>query len=139
MDIRSRIRARRDLDGVRVARDIDKMAAILNAEGLTAPGPRFITARAVMATCPGGLDILDALENASGNRAVAWALKFLGQEAGLDIGDPFTQGMIDRLVADAVLTAEQGANLKAMALQPVVVTRDQVNAAMFNDDGTEKE
>jgi hypothetical protein len=92
-----------------------------------------------MAACPGGIGILDALENASSNRAVAWALKFLGQEAGLDIGDSFTQGMVGQLVSNSVLTAEQGMALKAMALQPVVVSREQVKAAMFNDDGTEIE
>ena len=139
MDIRARILARSDLDTLRADRDLDKLAAALNAEGLMAPRQRFITARAVMAACPGGIDILDALENASANRAVSWALKFLGQEAGLDIGDPFTQGMVDQLVQGHVLTDEQGNALKAMSLQPVVVTRDQVNAAMFNPDGTEKE
>jgi hypothetical protein len=139
MDIRVRILARPDLAGLRSARDLDGLAAALNAEGLLAPQQRFITARAVMAACQGGIDILDALETAAtANRAVAWALKFLGQEAGLDIGDPFTQGMVDQLVAGSVLTAAQGAALKAMALQPVVITRDQVNAAMFNPDGTEK-
>ncbi len=138
MDIRTRILARRDLDDLRTARNVDALAVALNAEGLMAPQRRFVTARAVMATCTGGLAILDALEQAASDRAVAWALKFLSQEAGLDIGDPFTQGMIDTLVTTSVLTEEQGMNLKAMALLPVVVTRDQVNAAMFNDDGTEK-
>jgi hypothetical protein len=138
MDIRARILARDDLNEHRAARNIDALAAALNAEGLLAPQQRFITARAVMAACLGGIQILDALENASSDRAVAWALKFLGQEAGLDIGDPFTQGKVDQLVGLTVLTAEQGAALKALALQPVVVSRDQVNAAMFNDDGTEK-
>jgi hypothetical protein len=138
MDIRTRILARSDLDGLRAERELDKLAAALNAEGLMAPQKRFITARAVMAACPDGIAVLDALENASANRAVAWALKFLGQEAGLDIGDPFTQGMVDHLVRTSVLTAAQGETLKAMALQPVVVTREQVNAAMFNDDSTEK-
>jgi hypothetical protein len=139
MSIRDRILARTDLADLRAARDLDKLAAALNAEGLLAPQQRFITARAVMAACPGGVEILDALENASSNRAVAWALKFLGQEAGLDIGDPFTQGMVGELVRLTVLTATQGNALKAMAMQPVVVTRDQVKNAMFNDDGTEKE
>jgi len=126
------------LAALRAARDIDQLAAALNAEGAVAPQRRFVTARAVMAVCTGGLEILDALEAASSNRAVAWALRFLGQEAGLDIGDSFTQRMVSQLVADAVLTQEQGDALKALALQPVIVTRDQVNAAMFNDDGTER-
>ena len=139
MDIRTRILARRDLDELRASRNLDALASALNAEELMAPQQRFITARAVMATCADGLNILDALEAASGNRAVAWALKFLSQEARLDIGDPYTQGMIDQLVVDSVLTQAQGDALKAMALQAVIVTRDQVNGAMFNDDGTDKE
>ena len=142
MDIRTRILARPDLADLRAARDLDGLAAALNAEGLMAPHQRFITARAVMAGCPGGLVILAVLDHARMHAvvgpAVTWALTFLSQEAGLDIGDPFTQGMVDSLVTLKILTDEQGAALKAMALQPVVVTREQVKAAMFNDDGTEK-
>lgn len=138
MSIRDRILARRDLDGLRAARDITGLTDALNAEGLKAPQQRFITARAVMATCPGGVEVLGALQSASANPAVGWALKFLGQEAGLDIGDPFTQGMVDQLVAGNVLTAEQGAALKAMAMKPVIVDRLEVEAALYNRDTTEK-
>ena len=142
MDIRTRILARPDLADLRAARDLDGLAARLNAEGLTAPHQRFITARAVMAGCPGGVAILSALDQARAHplvgSAVSWALTFLSQEAGLDIGDPYTQGMVDSLVTLKILTDEQGAALKSMALQPVVATREQVNAAMYNDDGTEK-
>jgi len=143
MDIRTRILARGDLAELRAARDLDGLAAALNAEGLQAPRQRFITARAVMASCPGGLPILAALDGAREHpvvgKAVAWALTFLGQEAGLDIGDPFTQEMVDHLVAFEILTDEQGAALKAMALQPVVVTRLDVEAAFYSPDGTERE
>lgn len=142
MTLRDRIIARADLADLRAARDLDGLAAALNAEGLKAPHQRFITARAVMAGCPGGLAILGALDLARTHSvagpAVTWALTFLSQEAGLDIGDPFTQGMVDNLVALELLTDGQGAALKVMALQPVMVTREQVNEAMFNPDGTEK-
>lgn len=142
MDVRTRILARPELADLRAARDLDGLAAALNAEGLKAPHQRFITARAVMAGCPGGLGILAALDQARAHPAVGpavtWALTFLSQEAGLDIGDPFTQGMVDNLVALELLTDGQGAALKAMAQQPVMVTRAQVNEAMFNPDGTEK-
>lgn len=142
MDIRTRILARVGLVDLRAARDLDGLAAALNAEGLMAPRQRFITARAVMAGCQDGLMILAALEQArthsvAGN-AVSWALTFLSQEAGLDIGDAFTQGMVDTVVALEILTEEQGAALKALALQPVIVTRLEVEAALFNLDGTEK-
>jgi len=138
MDIRSRILARPDLVGLRAARDITALAAALNAEGLQAPQQRFVTARAIMANCAGGVDILQALEGATANPAVAWAMRFLGQEAGLDIGDPYTQRMVDQLVASEVLTEAQGQTIKALALQPVIVTQEQVALAMYNPDGTEK-
>lgn len=142
MALRDRIIARADLADLRAVRDLDGLAAALNAEGLKTPHQRFITARAVMAGCPGGLGILAALDQARANSvvgpAVTWALTFLSQEAGLDIGDPFTQGMVDNLVALELLSDEQGAALKKMALQPVVVGRLDVEAALFNPDGTEK-
>lgn len=138
MGIRERILARADLNALRAARDITALAAALNAEGLTAPQQRFITARGVMSGCADGVAILTALEAATANNAVAWALKFLGQESGLDVGDPYTQGMIDQLVTGGVLTAAHGDQLKALALAPVVVTQGQVAQAMYNPDGTEK-
>jgi len=142
MDIRARILARGDLDDLRDARDLDALAAALNAEGLRAPQQRFITARAVMASCADGLAILSALDGAREHptigKAVTWALTFLGQEAGLDIGDPFTQEMVDHLVAFEILADEQGAALKSMALHPVVVDRLEVEASLYNPDGTEK-
>lgn len=136
MSIRARILARTDLDAARAARNLDVLAAALNAENVKSIQPRFVTARAIMAEC--GVAILTALKANSADPAISWALQFLGQEAGLDVGDPFTQGMIDQIVAGAVLTAAQGSALKAMAMQPLIVTRDEVNAAMYNDNGTEK-
>lgn len=137
MNIRDRILARPDLDEMRAKRDITGLAAALNAEGLQARQQRFVTARAVMANCADGVAILQALEGATSNPAVAWAVRFLGQEAGLDIGDPYTQAMIDKLV-NTVLTPAQADALKALALQPVVVTQEQVARDMYNPDGTEK-
>lgn len=138
MSIRDRILARRDLDALRAARDITGLSDALNAEGVRSVQPRFVTARAVMAECAGGVAILEALKAASSNPAVGWAVQFLGQEAGVDVGDPFTQGMIDQLVGASVLTQTQGASLKALALQPVQVTQEQVAIEMYHPDGTEK-
>lgn len=138
MTIRERIIARPDLAVLRTQRDCARLASALNAEGLTAPHQRFVTARGVMAGCADGVAIMTALEAAQANKAVKWAVTFLGQESGLDVGAPYTQGMIDQLVAGAVLTAAQGDQLKALALAPVVVTAQQVSDAMFNPDGSEK-
>ena len=138
MGIRERIIARPDLAVLRSQRDCASLALALNAEGLTAPQQRFVTARGVMSGCADGVAILTALEAATANKAVSWALKFLGQETGLDVGDPYTQGMIAQLVTAAVLTQVQGDQLKALAVAPVVVTAKQVSDAMYNPDGTEK-
>lgn len=140
MLIRDRINARPDLAELRAARDIDKLAAALNAEGLLAPQQRFITARVILSVhAVEGRAILTRLRAAAAQDiGVEFAVLFLGQGDGLDIGDAATWRDIDGLVANQVLTSAQGALLKSLALQPVVVTREQVNAAMFNDDGTEK-
>lgn len=138
MSIRERIIVRPDLAVLRSQRDCARLALALNAEGLSAPQQRFVTARGIMSGCADGVAILTALEAAQANKAVKWALTFLGQESGLDVGDPFTQGMIGQLVTAGVLTAAQGDQLKALALAPVVVTAQQVSDAMYNPDGTEK-
>ena len=105
-----------------------------------APKQRFITARVILSIhAAEGRGILTRLRAAAQQDiGVEFAVRFLEQEAGLDIGDSASWRDIEGLVANSVLTEAQGAMLKALALYPVVVTRDQVNLAMFNDDGTEK-
>jgi hypothetical protein len=141
MSIRDRILERPDLAALRAARDLDKLAAALNAEGLMAPRQRFITARVILSIhATEGRAILTRLRTAAQQDiGVEFAVRFLEQEAGLDISDPAVWRDIDTLVAQGVLTEAQGALLKALALQPVMVTRDQVREAMYNDDGSEKE
>lgn len=80
---------------------------------------RFVTARTVLAECLDGASILDKLESAAGtNSPVKWAMKFLVQDGGLDVGNPVTLGLISQLVAGGVLTAAEGDALKALADQP---------------------
>lgn len=139
MSIRERILARRDLDQLRAARDLDGLTAALNADPEMTVQQRFVTARAVMAGCPDGNAILDALDAAAPqNSAVRRALAFLQQEAGLDVGDPYTQHMIGELARAGALTGDQAAQLKALALKPVYVDRLEVEAALYNRDTTEK-
>ena len=92
----------------------------LNDRNTTMVRSRMVTARAIIAeNGMAGAVILDKLEAAgAGNPAVKWAVKFLQQDAGVDVGHPTTQGMIDQLVAGSVLTNEEGQALKNMALQP---------------------
>lgn len=91
----------------------------INAPTRTAIKSRMVTARAVLAEVPGGPAILDKLEAASaGSAAVRWAMRFLGQEAGIDVGSPATQGMLTQLAAAGVLTQAEAHSLRDMALQP---------------------
>lgn len=91
---------------------------LLNEQTETMTKSRMVTARAILAECAEGATILDKLEAASASSsAVKWAVKFLGQEAGIDVGMTATQGMISQLVAGAILTAAEGDQLKNMATQ----------------------
>ena len=123
---------------MRLARDITGLAAALNETPPLGAQSRFITARTVMSECSDGVTILRALTAASADPAVGWALQFLGQDSGLDIGDPFTQGMVDQLVAAEVLNTAQGEQIKALAHRLQFVTQEEVAAEMYNPDGTEK-
>ena len=83
---------------------------------------RMITARGILSDYPGGpvaaATVLDKLDTAAPSLpALKWAWKFISGE-GLDIGNAATLGMIDQLVAGTVLTSEEGAMLKGLALQP---------------------
>lgn len=91
---------------------------LLNEQTEMMTKPRMVTARAILAECAAGATILDKLEAASaGSSAVKWAVRFLGQEAGIDVGMPATQGMIAQLVAGGILTTAEGDQLKNMAKQ----------------------
>jgi len=139
MSIRDRILARRDLDELRAERNLTGLADALNADPEMKVQQRFVTERGVMSCCPDGNAILDALDAAAPqNSAVRRAVGFLRQEAGLDVGDPYTQRMIDELSRLGVLSADQAAQLKALALKPVYVDRLEVEAALYNRDTTEK-
>lgn len=139
MDIKQRILARADLADLRAARDLDGLAAALNAEGATSVQSRFVTMRTIVAECDNADTIVAALvATAPAVPTVGEMLNFLRSDSGMDVGHPKTQGRIDALAQAGALTAEQAQQLKVLALQPVVVTRDQVKDAMFNDDGTEK-
>lgn len=58
------------------------------------------------------------------------ALKFLAQSEGLDIGSPATQGLIDMLLADGVITKAERDGLRFMATAPEVITDAQVEQAL---------
>jgi hypothetical protein len=93
---------------------------LLNAKTETMYKSRLVTGRTILAECGAfGPGILSALDAASvNNEAVKWAVKFLGNDGGLDVGHTVTHATIDQLVNATVLTAEQGQALKDMSLQP---------------------
>lgn len=125
---------------MRLARDITALAAALNAEGEYVAQPRLITARLILTVNPTeGRAILRALRTAaSQDIGVEFANLFLGQPAGVDIGDPDMWVELDHLVTSAVLTDAQASLLKALSLVPLVVTQEQVADELYNPDGTER-
>jgi hypothetical protein len=117
-----------------------RICELLNAYTEHAAKSRMVTARSILSDCgTHGATILDKLEAvAAQNTSVKWALRFLQQEAGIDVGHLATQSMIDQLAAANVLTADEAAALKAMATQPAsraevlglgVVTEQDLRAA----------
>lgn len=128
MDIRARILARPDLADLRAARDLDKLAAALNAEGLLERRSRIVTAR-VVRTLPDGKAILAALKGArSADDDIDLAYTFLMQGAGLDIAECFD--LIDGLVASEIFLQAWAEQIKGLAMFPVTVERLEVEAAL---------
>jgi hypothetical protein len=139
LGIRDRIRASSEMSGLLAAKDITGLAAALNAQDYRVPQERFITGRTVLAECEDGESILRALEAVGPSSvAVKWMLKFLEDPSGMDIGHPRTFARIDALVSAGVWSAPQGEQLKALALQPVLVTQEHVAREMFHPNGEEK-
>ena len=134
MGLRKEILARPDCAAAVAARELDTIAALVSAGRLSVQS-RFVTARTVLAECGMlGASILDALEAAAaGNSAVKWAVRFLGQDSGINVGDPTTQYMIDQLAEGGVLTPDQASALKNLAVQPAPVSRLDVEAALYRD------
>jgi hypothetical protein len=91
---------------------------LLNAQTSSMVKPRLVSARTVLAECGAQAStILDKLEAAATQvSTVKWAMKFLQQEGGLDVGHPVTQASIQALVPDVLVQAEADA-LKEMAVQ----------------------
>lgn len=138
MTLRDEILARSDLSAQVAARNIDAIAAAMSV-GRKSVQPRMVTARAIIAECPNGAAILDALEEAAlTDTNVKWAMKFLALEAGIDIGNEATRGLIDYIAFTGKITQEQCTALKNLGLQPVTVTPLQVAEALYNPDGSMK-
>jgi hypothetical protein len=140
MDIRTRVHSRRDLDEDRANRDLTTLARKLNDDPPYERASRFITARAIITMHPTeGREIIRRLRAvAQMDIGVEYAMVYMAQGDGLDIGDPETWQEIDALVARGHILELHGTMLKSLALQPVYVDRLEVEAALYNRDTTEK-
>ena len=97
------------------------IAVLLNAPGTdTRIASRMISARTIMAELgASAFSVLDKLTAAAPSvSAIKWAMVFLSQDTGLDVGSPTCQGMITSLIGAGVLTQTEGNLLAAMALLP---------------------
>ena len=122
------------------------VANMLNERKFQAAKTRMVTARGIMASYgigpTQGALFLDKLESLSANiPALKWAMKFLQQETGLDVGEPATQIMLTSLIGVGGITQAEIDGVKAMAIQPasraevlfgsdVIVTEHDVIKAM---------
>ncbi len=138
-EIRAAIAASAELQAHQAAGNVDAIARALSV-GRTKVASHFASERGVLERYPGGPIAADALLtkleafSTSGHpmaSIVKRALKFLAQAEGLDIGSPATQGLLAELSAGGVLTAEEVAGLRTMALVADPITREQVTEAVY--------
>jgi hypothetical protein len=138
-EIRDAIAESQELQDLQAAGNVDAIARALSV-GRTKVASHFASERGVLERFPGGPIAADALLtkleafSTSGHAMasiVKRALKFLAQAEGLDIGSPATQGLLAQLGAGGVLTAEEVAGLRAMALTADPITREQVTEAIY--------
>jgi hypothetical protein len=96
------------------------LAEMMNARIYSMAKEKFVSARTVLAEHGvAGAQILDKLESASSsNSAVKWAMRFVTQDAGIDIGHPTTRSLLDSMIPAGVLTQAEVNLLKDMAIQP---------------------
>ncbi len=137
--IRDAIAASAELQALQAEGNVDAIARALSA-GRTKVASHLASERGVLERFPGGPIAADALLSKLEAFAatahpmasiVKRALKFLAQSEGLDIGSPATQGLLAQLGAGGVLTAEEVAGLRAMALVADPISREQVTEAVY--------
>ena len=139
--IRDRILGLTALIPARLNRDLDALASGLNAAPAKVLSTRYVNAQNILSECADGSDIISRLNGAaSSNSTVKYVMLTLVQDKGLNVGDPTLQSLFDTLATGVVpvLTTSQASQLKNMAMLPQLVTRTDVEAAMYNPNGTEK-
>lgn len=137
--IRDRVLARRDLDELRASRDLDGLTEALNAAPSTAMQECWVDGLGVINRCLSGKTILRKLKAGADLDAIisiAWTALVSGK--GLDFGAESTIASIGEMAPLIGFTEIEVAEIKALALRPVFVDRLDVEAALYNPDGTEK-
>ena len=99
------------------------VANMLNERKFQAAKTKMVTARGIMASYgigpTQGALFLNKLESLSANiPALKWAMKFLQQETGIDVGESATQAMLTSLIGVGGITQAEVDGVKAMAIQP---------------------
>ena len=138
MNIRERILARPDLAPLVAARELDKLADALNAEGLTEVRECWVDALGIMNRCLNGKSIVRKLRAGVPADAVieiAWRALVYGK--GLDFGAASTRDSIDEMAGQLQFTDGEVGEMKALAEQPLIVSREQIFAAMFKEEETQ--
>jgi len=101
----------------------EQVAASLNTKDRQVVQLTLVTAKELMARMDPSVaaGILQKLESeAANNPVVKWIMSFItGGGEGIDLGHANTRAQIDALVAAGVLTATEGASLKALAERTV--------------------
>ena len=122
--------------------DVAALVAALSANR-TRIVSHFASERGILDRFPGGPVAADALmsklEAFSATQhplagVVRRAVKFLGTPEGIDLGSNGVQTMLGALTP-AVLTEVERDGLRSMATVPVVLTPQEVQAALFDDYG----
>ncbi len=134
-----------------IGEDTQALADALSV-GRTRIASRIVSARGIASDFPGGPVAAEAvlmkLEGAATALSASAAtqdkvlgslisrqLRFLAGE-GLDFGSVALRGMLDQFSAAGILTAEEVAGLKSLALEPDPVSEMDVRRAVWADDGT---
>lgn len=129
---------------VRAKRDAQAVADLLNV-GRVRVVSRNITERDILAEYADGpvsgdavLRKIEAFAASAHPLAsvVRRASGWLAPGIGIDIGHPSTRALIDQLAQGGVISADEAAKLKALAVVPDPVSELDVRRAIWSDDGT---
>jgi hypothetical protein len=96
------------------------VADMLNAPIYSMPKEKFVSARGLLAAHGfAGAAILDKLEAAAPSVSmIKWALSFMKNDSGIDVGHASTRALIDQLVVGGILAVSDAALIKDLAIQP---------------------